>query len=240
MNRITVYPNDDETTSVQIGSGGSKFASLATSETTRWLSLGAIAGPVLFTLAWFILGFISPGFTIFGTVIAPYSPISAPISGLGLGLTAPFMNAAFVLNGLLLLVGVIAIFQSIRELSAVARWTCTTLLALSAVGSVVDGTFTLESGFLHFVGFLLAIGTPVLSFLVTGLLLRRVPRWRRFGNWLLLGSPLTLALVLLFFLTFSPTWEGARTGMAGLTQRILVVEVLAWFVAMGWKAFRRS
>ena len=70
---------------------------------TRWLALGAVAGPVLFTLAWLILGFLSPGYTIFGTLIAPYSPIAQPISGLGLGLTGPFMDAAFVISGILLL-----------------------------------------------------------------------------------------------------------------------------------------
>jgi hypothetical protein len=43
-------------------------------EATRWLALGAVAGPVLFTLAWFVLGFLSPGFTIFGTVIERSSP----------------------------------------------------------------------------------------------------------------------------------------------------------------------
>jgi hypothetical protein len=80
----------------------------------------------------------------------------------------------------------------------------------------------------------------VLSFLVTGLVLRCLPQWRRFGIALVLGSPLTLALLVLFFLTFSPTWEGARTGVAGLTQRILVVEVLGWFAAMGLLAVRRA
>jgi hypothetical protein len=29
-------------------------------QATRWLALGAVAGPALFTLAWFILGFLSP------------------------------------------------------------------------------------------------------------------------------------------------------------------------------------
>src|SRR6266542_3251639 len=212
----------------------------ASRSATRWLALGAVAGPVLFTLAWCVLGFLSPGFTIWGTVIVPYSPLSAPISGLGFGPTAPFMNAAFVLGGLLLLAGVVSIVQGIRELAAVARWSCTALLALTPLGSIVDGIFTLESGVLHFVGFLLACGTPVLSFPVAGLALRRLPRWRRFGSWLLLGSPLTLALVVLFFLTFSPTWEGARRGVAGLTQRILITEVLAWFAALGWLAFRST
>ncbi|MCI0576551.1 MAG: DUF998 domain-containing protein [Chloroflexi bacterium] len=214
--------------------------SLATPAIVRWLALGAVAGPILFTLAWFILGFLSPGFSIFGTWIAPYSPISQPISGLGLGSTAPFMNAAFVLSGLLLLAGVAGVFQSIREMGAAARWICTVLFALSALGMVVDGIFTLESFLLHMVGFLLGTGTLVLSFLVAGLFFRGIPRWRRFGNWLLLGSPLTLVLLVLSFATFDQATAAAGLGVAGLTQRVLVVEVHAWFVAMGWLAFRHS
>jgi len=213
---------------------------LVTPETARWLALGAVAGPVLFTFAWFILGFLSPGYSLFGTQIAPYSPISQPISGLGLGPTGPFMNAAFVLSGLLLLAGVIGIFQGIREMGSVARWSCTVLLALSPLGMIMDGLFTLESTWLHLVGFLLGTGTLVLSFLVTGLLLRRVARWRWFGNWLLLGSPLTLVLLVLFFATFNPDTAGANIGVAGLTSRVLAVEALVWFVALGWLAFRRS
>ena len=230
MNRITHYPNDVET----------KSTTLAIPEVTRWLTLGAVAGPVLFTLAWFVLGFLSPGFTIFDTLVTPYSPISQPISGLGLGPTAPYMNAAFVLGGLLILVGVASIFQGIREIGAVARWSGTALLALSGLGMVVDGIYTLESFLPHMVGFLLGTGTPVVGFLVIGLLLRRIPHWRRFGNWLLLASPLTLVLLVLSFATFDPVAAGAGLGVGGLMQRILVVEVHAWFVALGWLAFRRS
>jgi hypothetical protein len=80
----------------------------------------------------------------------------------------------------------------------------------------------------------------VLSFVVIALLLRSTKSFRRFGTWLLVGSPLTLALVVLYFLTFSPTVAGIQTGVAGLTERILVVEVHAWYVALGALAFRRS
>jgi hypothetical protein len=66
-----------------------------------------------------------------------------------------------------------------------------------------------------------------------------MPRWRRFGTWLLLGSPLTLLLVVLFFLTFDQAAIVAGDGVAGLAQRVLAVEVLAWSVAIGWLAFRR-
>src|SRR5258706_3012976 len=233
------HPNDDAAPPMLLSEGCTKPAAQASPEATRWLALGAVAGPVLFTLAWFILGFLSPGYTAWGTRIAPYSPISQGISGLGLGITAPFMNTAFVLCGLFLLAGVVGIFQTFREMGAVARWSCTVLFALPALGMAMDGIFTLQSFFLHFVGFGLGCGTPVLSFLVTGFLLRRIPSFRRFGSWLLLASPLTLVLLVLFFLTFSPTVAGTQTGVAGLTERILAVELQAWFVALGWLAFRR-
>src|SRR6266581_2534197 len=188
MNTSSHHLNDNETTPVLIGEGFAKPAAQASPEATRWLALGAIVGPVLFTLAWVVLGF----------------------------------------------------FQGIREMGALARWSCTVLLALSPLGMVVDGIFTLESFLPHTAGFLLATASPVLTFVIIGLLLRRIPRFRRFGTWLLLGSPLTLALVVLYFLTFSPTVAGIQTGVAGLTERILAVEVHAWLVALGALAFRRA
>ena len=215
-------------------------AAPAAPEAIRWLALGAVTGPTLFTLAWFVLGFLSPGYTIFGTVIAPYSPISQPISGLGLGPTAPFMNAAFVLSGILLMAGVIGVFHTMRASSRpAARWACAALLALSPLGLIVAGIFTLDEPLPHLIGFLLGTATPVLSFLAAGFFLRGIPRWQRFGTSLLLGSPLTLLLVVLFFLTFDQATTAAGHGVAGLTSRILALEALAWFVAMGWLAFRR-
>ncbi len=214
---------------------------LATPETARWLALGAVAGPVLLTLAWIVLGLIRPAIkTAWGVSGGVTGMITQPFSGLGLGPNSFLFNAAFVVSGLLLLVGVVGVFQGMRELGAGVRWTCTVLLALTGLGMVVDGIFTIESFMPHMAGFLLGTATPVISFLVAGLLFRRIPRWRRFGTWLLLGSPLTLLLVVLFFLTFNLDTMAAGLGVAGLTERILVVEVMGWFVAMGWLAFRRS
>lgn len=238
MNTVSPHHNDDATTPVLIGKDVAKPA--IAPKAIRWFALGAIAGPLLFTLAWVVLGALSPGYTAWGTRIAPYSPISQPISGLGLGTTAPFMNAAFILGGLLILVGVVGIFQGIREMENLARWSCVVLLSLSPLGMVVDGFFTLESILPHTAGFLLGCATPVLSFAVSGLLLRRIQSFRQFGNWLLLGSPLTLALLILYFLTFSPTIAGIQTGVAGLVERVLGIEVQVWFVALGILVFRRS
>ena len=204
-----------------------------------WLALGAIIGPLLFTLAWLVLGAVSPGYTVFGVEIAPYSPVAQPISGLGMGLTAPYMNAAFVLSGLSMLVGVVAISTVLPSRSAI-RWLCLGLLALTPVGLMLAGLFNLESPTLHYVGALLGLGSPVLSFLVTGLILRSIPRWRRFGTGLVLASPISLVLLVVFFASFDQATTAANQGIAGLTQRVLVLEEFAWFVALGWFAFARS
>lgn len=219
--------------------GGAKPTATTASGLAQWLALGTVAGPALFTFAWLVLGLLSPGYPLFDTWISPYSPISQPISGLGQGPTGPWMNAAFVLGGLLLLAGVVGVFWTISPGGQpAARWACAALLALSPLGMIVAGIFTLEAIFLHLIGFLLAVGTPVVGFPAAGLFLRGVPGWRRFGNWLLFGGPLTLVLVVLFFWTFDPAAAGAGVGVAGITQRVLSVEVHAWFVAMGLLAFR--
>lgn len=206
----------------------------------RWFALSVVIGEILFTLAWLLLGFISPGFTIFGTEIKPYSVIATPISGLGLGVTAPFMNASFIVSGMLILVGVVGVFQSIPTVSNIGRWICIAIFGLSAVGMAMDGIFTLESFLPHMLGFLLAIGSLVIGFLVAGALLRRIPSWRRFANGLLLASPVTLMLLIISLATFQQEQVVAGLGIAGLTERILCLYVGAWLAALGWKAYRIS
>lgn len=202
------------------------------------LTLGAIGGPILFTAAWAILGAVSPGYTLWDIHIAPYSAVSQPISGLGLGPTGPFMNGAFVLSGLLVLAGVVGIVMSIPELGRRARWGSGALLALSPIGCVADGIFTLESFFPHFLAYLVGIGSTVVSFLVFGLLVRRIPGWRTVGTGLLVASPLTLVLMILAQLTFDPLAAGANVGIAGFTERGAVTEAFACFVALGLTALR--
>jgi hypothetical protein len=206
----------------------------------RRLAVGAVLGPVLFTLTWLVLGFVSTGYTLFDHRFTHYSPISQPISGLGIGGTAAYMNTAFVVTGLILVVGVVGVFRTVRIAArpAMRRWSLV-LLACTGVGQVICGIFTLATFLPHTLGFVLALGTPVGGFLVAGVYFRADPAWRGFGTWLLLGSPLTLALLVAFFLTFQPTADGAEHGIAGLVQRIGVLEVQAWFVAMGWLAWRR-
>lgn len=206
----------------------------------RRLALGAVAGPVLFTAVWLVLGFVSNGYTLFGHTFTDYSPVSQPISGLGMGATAGYMNTAFIVTGLILIAGVIGVFRTAGDSERpVLRRTALVLLASTGAGQIVCGIFDLEAVMPHMLGFVLALGTPVVGFPVAGRYFRTLPGWRRFGTWLLLGSPLTLALLVAFFATFQPTADGAEHGVAGLVQRLGVLEVHAWYVAMGLLALRR-
>jgi hypothetical protein len=136
------------------------------------------------------------------------------------------------------LAGVVGVFRSIPELAAGARWSGTILLGLTGVGMVLEGLFTLESFMLHTAGFVLGTASLVVGFLLTVLQLRHIPHWRRFGTWLLLAS--LLVLLVLSLTTFNQEAVVAGRGVAGLVQRILLVELMAWFVIMGWLASRRS
>ena len=210
----------------------------------RILALGCVAGPLLFTVAWFVLGFGNSGYEIEGVWIGPYDPVVQPISGLGMGETAPYMNAAFILGGLLTVVGVIGAYGVIAAAAAdpppVAARVGVALLALSGVGLILAGVFTIEQTALHLLGFILVAGLPVVAFPLLGRYLRGIPDWRRFGTSLLAAGPLILLLLVIYLASFDEEQVSAGTGVAGLTSRLLAVGAHAWFVALGVRAARRA
>lgn len=234
MNTLPHHSGSDATTPVLIDEGFAKPAAQASPGATRWLALGAVVGPVLFVLASVVLGLLRPG----------YSPVSQQVSALAIGPNGVFMRAAYVLYGPLVIVGVIAVFRGFKhELGAVACWACTVLLVLSPLGILWAGIFTMNTLALHLVGAQLAFSTPIIVLPIAGFVLRRVPNWRRFGTWMMvIGGPLTLALLIGFIMSVPPSVLAtvAGGGSLGLWQRALGIEVFAWYVAMGWLAFCRS
>jgi hypothetical protein len=200
------------------------------------LALAAVAGPVLFTIAWIVLGFVNTGYTLWGVHVAHYNPIQQQISALGVGNTAPYMNTTFILTGLLLIVGPIGIFTALHgEMTARTRKWSLVLWILPGVGSIVDGIFTFQH-VTHSAGFALSL-CSIAGFAVTGIALGQSPTWRNTGRWLIGGAVLTIALTVLFFTTFTPTAAGQLTGIAGLTERILVTELMWWYALLGWRTY---
>ncbi len=206
------------------------------------LALGAVAGPLLFTLAWIGFGVLQPPvLTPFGVDGGISGAISNPISGLGVGPFAAPFNTAFVVCGLLQAIGCIAAMRCLGYgRRAGPRAVCGGLLAISPLGLAMAGVFTLASALvLHMVAGALVFGTPVVGFLASGVLLRGTAEHRRLGTALLLASPLTLLLFIAYSMSFDQAAAGAGLGFAGATERILMFEVQAWYVVLGWLAFRQ-
>jgi Protein of unknown function (DUF998) len=195
-----------------------------------------MAGPVLFTLGWLVLGFLSPGDPVRNGRLVPYSAISQAISGLGVGATAPFMNSIFVLSGSLTLFGIAGLtMQTALKVGGLPRWTIRTSLGLPALGTVVDGIFNLESPWLHNLGFGLAL-TSIVGLPLTGSLMRRNHDWRKVGTGLVATGPSTLALTIVFLISLPRTAHTPATGVTGLTERMLVVEIMFWYVLTGCRS----
>jgi hypothetical protein len=209
----------------------------------RILALGAVAGPLLFTLAWIGLGILQPPtLTAYGLMGGLAGAISNPISGLGVGPVATQFNIAFVVCGLLQAVGCIAAVQVLAaDRRRLPRLLCAALLAVSPVCPSLAGVFTLASALLvHIVVGTLLFLTPVVSFAATGLLLRGIPSHRRLGTALIAAAPLTLLLFVAYSLSFDQATAAAGLGIAGLTERVLMLEVQAWYVVLGWAAFKNT
>jgi len=200
--------------------------------TIQLLTLGAIIGPALFLLAWLLLE----------TIRAGYSPISQPISALAIGQNGVYMRIAFLLDGLFTTIGVITVFRGLKnKLSTATLWICALLMSLSPLGLLWAGIFTMNMLVLHTLGAVVACGIPIITFPIVGFKLRRVLGWRSFGTWMLIVGCLLTLILLVGFDTSVPVSEMATGGGAyGLWQRVLFIEVQAWYVALAWLGFRQS
>ncbi|MEO5920189.1 MAG: DUF998 domain-containing protein [Pseudolysinimonas sp.] len=186
-------------------------------------ALLTVTGSAVFVLAWLVLGAISPGYRLFDLVIDPYSPIAQPISGLGLGVTGPWMNAAFIICGALISAGAVLAARAAWGMGGLVR-VGAVLIALSGVGMIIDGIFTLESVLLHLVGFLVAAPIPAVGLLLVGFGVRRSNR--TLALVAIAGGLLSLTLFVVFMATFDPYGAGDNTGISGLLQRSLVIVYL--------------
>ncbi|HLJ81078.1 MAG TPA: DUF998 domain-containing protein [Ktedonobacterales bacterium] len=199
---------------------------------TRWLALGGVVGPVLFVVAFIAGGVIRPG----------YSPIHQAASDLGVGSNPWLLNVPLVLLGVLLAAFATSFFRGLRPaLSRTWRWICAVLLACTGLGFADAGIFTEAPATvaLHWmVGMSLLVLGSVVGFLVTGLALRRDTQWRTWSTYSLVTSLVTLVLIAVLFWVWTPGTPLAPLNLGGLMERVLFIEILAWYVAFGWRLFR--
>lgn len=216
----------------------SRSAAPGSNGTDRLLLPTAVTVVALFTTAWVVLGVRSDGYTLFGTVIDEYSAVTQPISGLGLGATAAAMNTSFVAYGLLAAVGALPISRRLDRIAPGTQPVAAATLVAHGVGAALCGLFTLEAMTMHSLGFLLVLA-PLAGFPLIGRRLHEHPALRRPARLLLwVATPLGLALVVLFLAGFDPAAAGQGQGMAGLTQRALILNIQVGLCVLAWTAAR--
>jgi hypothetical membrane protein len=193
-----------------------------TGATTRLLALGGVIGPLIFAVAFTVAGFLRPG----------YSPLHQAVSDLGVGSLAWLLNVPVIVMGVLLIACSAAILRTLGPaLGDPWRWVCSGLLALPGLGFAWAGIFTEAPATvtLHWVvGMpLIAIGS-VAGFLITGIRMRRLDSWRGIGTYSIAASLTSLALITIMFATWT-------LGIGGLTERVFFLEIMAWYVIVGWR-----
>ena len=207
----------------------------------KWLAFCAIIGPIILTLAWIILGLIVPPFQneygINGGIIGT---ITSPISGIGVGPYGFLFNLSFILCGLFTIIGFLGVFLILDNKYLKNHWITFSLLILSPIGLIFAGVFNLAISVpLHMVGFLLAGGTPVISFIVAGFYFRKYTILKYFGNSLFIGSILTLILLIICFYAFDYEVIATGKGIAGIPSRLFTLEICFYYFRIGLLGIRQ-
>jgi hypothetical membrane protein len=203
--------------------------------TDRWLAAGGFIGPIVFVVVFTALGIARPG----------YSPIDQAVSDLGIGANDWILNASLIFMGLSLVGCAISLYRTVRfPASRALRSLGLVLLASVGLGFAVAGLFPETNPVHYVVGAPLAFAGSILGFLVTGVLLRRNVTWRTAGSLTLLASLATAILIVLTFYVFSfYRWSGGTAPVGqngGLMERIVFVEIMAWFATVGWRLSRTN
>lgn len=200
-----------------------------------YFALISLATPLIFVIEFVVNGLLRPG----------YSPIRQPISDLELGPLGWTQSLTFVICGLLFLIAAVGAYQALASILGKVRSRISLMLMiLSGCGLVLGGLFTEGvSGhpvawhdFLHILGFHLLFDLLSIALLVIGSGLLKKVGWRGFG-WYSLATGL-LALLLIFGPYFYN--HGRWTApIGGLMQRIMEIEVFAWYVVLGLIQLKR-
>ncbi len=201
-----------------------------------WVGLAGVAGVALLVLA-----------DVVGSLQRPdYSPISQTISDLGVGNNGWLIDASLVVLGLCLTGVAVAFYRTVRPpRSGVLRFAATLLLACVGVGYLVAGVFPETQLQYHYTGAALVFLGSLLGFPTAGILLRRDPEWRSWGNRSLLASLVLVVLVGVMGYTFaSYTFDADglyRSGAwGGLMERIVFGVILLWFGVAGYLSWHRG
>lgn len=195
---------------------------------TALLAAGGAIGPLVYLVSIEVAALLRPD----------YSSIRRAVSDLGVGPHAWLVNGAGVLNCVLVTAWVVAYLRSTGPLLPAAwRWISATLLELPPLGYAVASIFTEAHATLAihtYVGAVLGLLAPIPAFFAAGLAQARVERWRNWSRFSIAAGLVSLGLVALMLWVWSSGAPPGAARLRGLTERLVIVETLAWYVVSGW------
>ncbi len=189
-----------------------------------------IIGPVLFVAAVTIAGAVRPG----------YSPIHQAISALGTGVNGWQEDVPAIILGVSLLAFAASFFLAMRAVLAPAsRLAGTILLATGALVWITVGFFTAAppTRTVHTIASVIGEVAGIAALAVIGIGLRGARPWRAWSIYSLVTAAVALVTLMATFKT-SQRSIPASERMGGLMERLLVIEILLWFVAFAVKLVR--
>jgi hypothetical membrane protein len=183
-------------------------------------------------------------FLILGLINPLYSETKQQISVLAIEQYGILLNIGFILGGLLIIIGIITVCQKLfMQKNNIRKIISMLLLSVPPLGMILCGIFPFNSSlsFMHFVGANLGCTFPVVSFIITGALLCTIIKNRGLGIMLMVAGILTIFCICGYFYLSGITPENIQTieggGTLGLWERILVIEILFWYMVLGIKVF---
>lgn len=193
--------------------------------TTKFLAAAGIAGPVLYVVAWLVLGALDPD----------YSQTRDPISNLS-AVGAPH---ALVMTVVIFVFAVLIILfaYGLRRGLPPGLWMGPAALVIAGVGYIGIGVAPLdlanleEANLLHTLSATITVFGLILAPLLCFPSLRRHPEWRNVLVYSIATTAVGLALVVLASSSVFAGWDG-------LMQRLVLAVALIWMIVIAIRLLR--
>ena len=198
--------------------------------TQHYFALGGMAGPIVFSMAVVILGFLEP----------EYSHIEQAVSALGdVGSTNPLLQTMnFILFGLLELGLALGLYTGMNDSQGRRRGYIS--LGFFGIGLIATGVFPADeggvavtfSGQMHDLAAAVAFLGAILAIFLIREEMKKDERWSDLSRYSLITGIIAFSLLILFGSQISNT-NAPFHDASGLLQRLLIVSLFQWFFVTG-------
>jgi hypothetical membrane protein len=192
----------------------------------RNMAAAGIAGLVLYTVTWLVLGFLDPAYSHTRDPISNLSAIGAPY--------ALFMTSVIFVFALLIILLAYGFHRGLPP----GFWAGPAVLAIAGIGYAGIALAPLnlanpgDSNVPHTISASVTVFALMLAPVLLFRRLRRDPAWRNLGGYSIATTVVAIAFAVMASLP-------AFAGLEGLMQRLVTAVVLAWMFVIAIRLYTR-